>query len=57
MHSCAEVCEPIELSFGEVSGVGRGMDVLDGGPRAPRRRSGFGEEERGLAHLFQWLFV
>jgi len=30
MHSCAEVCEPIELLFGEVSGVGRGMCVLDG---------------------------
>jgi len=27
--SCAEVCEPIELSFGEVSGVGPGIGVLD----------------------------
>jgi len=30
-HSCAEVREPIELSFGGgVSGVGPGIDVLDG---------------------------
>ena len=28
--SCAEVHEPIELSFGMVSGMGPGIDVLDG---------------------------
>ena len=30
MLSCAEVCEPIELSFGVVSGVSLGIYVLDG---------------------------
>jgi len=30
LGSCAEVREPIELSIGMVSGVGRGIDVLDG---------------------------
>jgi len=30
LHSYVEVREPIELSFGVVSGVGRGMGVLDG---------------------------
>jgi len=30
LHSCAEVCEPIELSFCVVSGVGPGIGVLDG---------------------------
>jgi len=30
LHSCVEVHEPIELSFGVVSGVGRGIDVWNG---------------------------
>ena len=30
LRSCAEVGEPIELSFGEVSGVGPDIRVLDG---------------------------
>jgi len=30
LHSCVEVCEPIELLFGVVSGLGREMGVLDG---------------------------
>jgi len=30
LRSCAEVHEPIELSFGVVSGVGQGIHVLDG---------------------------
>jgi len=33
LRSCVEVCEPIELSFGVVSGVGAGIHVLDGGSR------------------------
>jgi len=33
-----EVCEPFDLSFGVVSGVGRGMGVLDGRMRAKRGR-------------------
>jgi len=41
LHSCAEVREPIELSFGMVSGVDPGIDVLGGGPRASRRRGCF----------------
>jgi len=30
LHSCVEVHEPIELSFGVVSGVGPGIGVLGG---------------------------
>ena len=30
LHSCAKDCEPIELSFGMVSGVGPGIDVRNG---------------------------
>ena len=30
MHSCAAVCESIELLFGEVSGVGHSIGVLEG---------------------------
>jgi len=33
----------MELSFEVVGGVDRGMDVLDGGPRAPRGTGGFGD--------------
>jgi len=38
LHSCVEVHEPIELSFGMVSGVGPGIDR---GPRASRGRDCF----------------
>ena len=38
LHSCAKVCEPIELSFGMVSGVSLGIGVLDGIQCAPRER-------------------
>ena len=31
-----QVCEPSELPFGVVLGVGRGIAVLDGGPRHAR---------------------
>jgi len=31
LRSCAKVCELIELSFGMVSGVSTGIDVLDRG--------------------------
>ena len=30
LRSCVEVHEPMELSFGMVSGVGPGIHVLDG---------------------------
>jgi len=36
LHICVEVHESMKLSFGVVSGVGREMDVLDGGSCAPR---------------------
>jgi len=38
LHSSAIVHEPIEMSFGVVSGVGRGIDVWNGGQRASRGR-------------------
>jgi len=37
MRTCAEVHEPIELSFSVVSGVGPGIHVLDGGSCAPKK--------------------
>jgi len=40
LHSCVEVHEPIKLSFGEVSGLGPGTDVLGGGPVASRGSGG-----------------
>ena len=39
--SCVEVREPIELPFRVVSGVGPGINVWNGSPRASRRRGGF----------------
>jgi len=39
LSSCANVREPIELSFGVVSGVGGGMVVLDGGSTCPKGRA------------------
>ena len=42
LQSCAEVREPIELSFGLVTVVGEGMGVLDEDPRAPKGRGSFG---------------
>jgi len=46
LRSCAEMHAAVELSLGEVSGVGQGMDVVDGGLRAASGRGGFG----GLPH-------
>jgi len=42
VHTCVEVRAVIELSVGEVSGVGHSMGVVDGGPCAP---SGMGSFE------------
>jgi len=42
-RTCAKVHEPSELRFLVVGGVGRGIAVLDGGPRRARDRGGFGE--------------
>jgi len=36
LHSCVEVREPIEQSFGVISIVGPGIGVLDGGQSAAR---------------------
>jgi len=37
LRRCVEVRTVIELSFGVVSGVGPGIRVLDGSPRASRK--------------------
>jgi len=39
--TCAKVRELSDLQFGLVRGVGRGIGVLDGGPRHARGRGGF----------------
>ena len=38
LRRCVEMRTAIELSFGVVSDVGPGIDVLDGSPRASRGR-------------------
>jgi len=38
---CATMPQPSELRFGVVRSVGRGIAVLDGGPRRARGRGGF----------------
>jgi len=42
LRSFAEVCEPMELLFGVVSGVTPGIHVLDGSSRASMGRGDFG---------------
>jgi len=42
LRSCVEVREPIELSFGVVSGVGPGIDVWNGGQPGSREWVDFG---------------
>ena len=42
LRTCVEMREPIELSFGLVSGVSPGIHVLGGGSRAPKGRVCFG---------------
>ena len=42
LHSCVEVREPIELSYGVVSVVSPGIGVLDRGRRVGRRGGDFG---------------
>ena len=39
---CATVPQPSELRFGVVHAVGRGIAVLDGGPRRANGRGSFG---------------
>jgi len=42
LRSCVEVHEPIELSFGMMSGVSPGIDVQNGGPHGSREWVDFG---------------
>jgi len=42
LHNCAEVCEPIELLFGMVGGIGLSIHALDGGSCAPKGRAVLG---------------
>jgi len=41
------------MSFGMVSGVSRGMDILDGGTHPLRGRGGIGGR---FVHWFKWCF-
>jgi len=51
-HSCAKVREPIELSFGMMSGIRSGIGVLDGSPRAPKGRAEWLDSSRvGTARI------
>jgi len=54
--SCVEMREPIELLLGELSGVGLGIHVIDGGSRASMGRGGFWGRLPPLAQWFQWHF-
>ena len=60
LRRCVEQwkCIEIELSFGVVSEVGRGIHVLDGSPRASRGRDCFWHGFRHFAkfpiHWFEW---
>jgi len=58
LRRCVEVRTAIELSFGMVSGVGPGIHVLDGRPRASRGRScfwhGFWHFSAFSPYSFQW---
>ena len=58
LHRCVKVHTAIELSFGVVSGVGPGIHVLDGGPRASRGRvclwHGFQPNSNFRVNAIQW---
>ena len=58
LHSCVEVHEPIELSFGVVNGISQRMGVLDGGRGAARGKWRV-QEVLGsfLPLLFKWCIV
>jgi len=57
LRSCVEVRESIELSFGVVSGVEPGIDVLGGGPRASRESGRFWGCFLHWPNGFKGLFV
>jgi len=53
LHSCAKMHKAIELPFGVVSVVGRGIGVLDRESMCPTGKGGFG----GFSpHWFEWRF-
>jgi len=58
LHRCVKVCRAIELSCGVVSGVGPGIHVLDGGPRASRGQvcfwHGFRPNSNFRVYGIQW---
>jgi len=58
LRHCVEVRKAIELSFGVVSGVGPGVHVLDGSPRASGERGcfwhGFWHFSAFSPYCFQW---
>jgi len=60
LRRCVEMRRPtaIELSFGVVSGVGPGIHVSDGSPRASRRRGffwhGFRQFSEFWSYCFEW---
>ena len=58
LHRCVKVRKAIELSFSVVSGVGPGIHVLDGSPRASRGRGCFWHGFRPVSHFrvygIQW---
>jgi len=53
-NSCAEVREPIELSFSVVSGIGASIHVRVGVHMAQGERGGFWSCLPQLAQWFQW---
>jgi len=54
LRSCAEVHEPIDLSFGTVSGVSPGIHVLNEGSRALKGRGCFADFLAFVPHWFEW---
>jgi len=52
LRRCVKVRITIELSFGVVSGVGPGIQVLDGSPRASRH--GFRQFSEFKSYCFEW---
>ena len=51
---CGKTAEWIQMPFGVVSGVGRGMGVLDEGGDRRRGKGSFGGEF-GASHCNQWV--
>jgi len=54
LRSCAEMREPIEMSFGLVSGSGSGIDVLDGVHMPPKEGAVLGIFRHLCPHWFEW---